>query len=104
MRCLEDREDERRPDRADERNLAQQFSRAVLVSLNQQITPHFLAQRPQGIELLIVELRPAAYAGFGDFTEPCGTIARRIDLLPRTRNPPASVDRLQPTHHPFDIF
>src|SRR4029077_1657214 len=35
MGCLQDRQDERRPDRADERNLAQQFCGAVFGSLGQ---------------------------------------------------------------------
>jgi hypothetical protein len=57
MRCLQDGEDECRPDRADEGNLAQQFCCAVFGSLGQQIASHVLAQRSQHIELLIRELR-----------------------------------------------
>jgi len=44
MRCLQDREEKRRPDLADEGNLAQQFCDAVFGSLGQQIAPHLLAQ------------------------------------------------------------
>src|ERR1039458_8020797 len=104
MRCLDDRDQQRRADRTDRGDLAEQLERLVLPALGQQFAPHLLAQRPQRIELLVVELRPAAHTRLGDLAEPRGTVARRIDLLPRTSNPPASVDRLQSTHHPYQIF
>jgi hypothetical protein len=34
------------PDRADERNRAQQFPRFMLLGLGQQFAPHFLTQHP----------------------------------------------------------
>ena len=53
MRCLDQRNQQRRPDRTDRRDLAEQFARLVLLTLGQQIAPDCLAQDSQGIELLV---------------------------------------------------
>jgi len=45
MRCLDQSDQQSRPDRADERNLAQQVPGALLLSFREQFAPHFLAQR-----------------------------------------------------------
>jgi hypothetical protein len=49
--------------------------RGVLAALGQKITPDFLAQNRQRIELLVVDHGPAAHPGFADLGEPCRTIA-----------------------------
>src|ERR1700730_7438985 len=49
------------------------------------------------LELLVVEFGTTAYAGFRNLCKPFRTVARCIHLLAGTRNPPASVNRLQPT-------
>ena len=71
--------------------------------LRQQFLPHLLAQRSRGVKLLVAELLPAPHAGSCDLAEPLRTIPRRIALGPRAENSPASVDRLQPTHHFSEI-
>jgi len=64
----------------------------------------FLVQRAQRVELLVVKFRPAAHAGFADFCQPFGTITRCVNLLTGTGDGRASVDRLQASHHPREIF
>ena len=63
--CLDQRDQQRRPDRADRRDLAEQFRRLVLFTLGQKIAPDCLAQDSQGIELLVVKLGPAGLGGKG---------------------------------------
>ena len=67
------------------------FPRRVFLALTKQLAPHLLAQRPQRIELLVVELRAAMHAGFGDLRQPLGTMVRRIDLLAGAGNGPTTV-------------
>src|SRR5438309_10629392 len=52
VRCLNQRNQQNRPDRTNRRNLAQQFPRAMISTLRQEISPHLLAQRLQCVELL----------------------------------------------------
>jgi hypothetical protein len=52
---------------------------------------------------LVIEFGTAAYAGFQNLCEPFRTVAWCVYLLAGIRNPPASVNRLQPTHHPRQI-
>jgi hypothetical protein len=47
----------------------------VFAAFRQQITSDLLAQRPQSVELLVVDLRPATYASFADFGQPFRAIA-----------------------------
>src|ERR1039458_4254853 len=103
MRCLDDRDQQGRPDWTDRGNLAEQLERLVLPALGQQFAPHLLAQRPQRIELLVVELRPAPHSRLSDLAEPLGTIARRIDLLTGAGNGPTAVHRLEARHHASQI-
>jgi hypothetical protein len=63
------------------------------------IAPHLLAQGPQGIELLVVELRAAMHARFADLRQPRGTVARCIDLLAGAGDGPTAVQRFYPRHH-----
>src|SRR6202142_2360385 len=74
------------------------------MGLGEQLAPHFLTQHPQRIELLVVELPPAAHSRFADFRQPRGTIPRGIDLLSRAGNAPATVDGFQSTHDSSEIF
>jgi hypothetical protein len=103
MRCLDQSDQQSRPDRADERNLAQQFPGVVLLRFREQCAPHFLAQCPQRIELLVVELRPAAHAGFLDLAQPLCSIAFCVNLFSSAGNSPTAVDRLHASHHPYEI-
>jgi hypothetical protein len=76
----------------------------VFPALGQQLFAGLLVEKPQCVELLVVELGPTAHASCGDFLEPFGAMARCVNLLTRTGNGPASVDGLQATHHPREIF
>ena len=86
VRRLNQGDQQGRTDRTDRRNLAQQIRCAVLLALRQQIPSSLLADRLQRVELLVVELRPAAYAGFGDLGQPFVPMAGRVDSLARARN------------------
>src|SRR5260370_35208078 len=44
VRCLNQRNQQRCPNRTNRRNLAQQFPRAMISTLRQKISPHVLAQ------------------------------------------------------------
>jgi hypothetical protein len=77
------------------RNLAQQFHRAVFSAFGQQVSSYLLAQRPQRIQLLVVDLRPAMHAGFGDLGEPLRAIAWCVRALPRAGDGPAAVKSFQ---------
>ena len=81
VRGLQNTQQYGRPDRTDRRNLAEPFPGLVFLALREQLPPHFLTQRPQRIELLVVKLRPPAHSRFRDLPEPLGTMARCIDLL-----------------------
>ena len=83
---------------ADRGNLAQQLGSVVLPALDQQLTSHLLVQEQQGVELLVVKLCSAAHAGFGDFHQPLGTVARCVNLLTGTGNGPTPVQRFDTNH------
>src|ERR1700687_2621772 len=53
---LQNAQQHRRPDRADRRDLTEPFPGRVLLTLGEQIPPHLLAQRSQGIQVLGVTL------------------------------------------------
>src|ERR1017187_8696328 len=74
------------------RNLAQQVHRAVFPAFGQQISSYLLAQRPQCVQLLVVDLRPATHACFGDLGEPFRAIAWCVHALPRTGNRPTPIN------------
>jgi hypothetical protein len=76
----------------------------MLPAFGQQFFPGLLLQEPQRVELLVVEFRPAPCAGFADFPEPFGPMTWCVNLLTRTGDSQASVDGLQATHHPREIF
>src|SRR3984893_11360515 len=88
---LQQSNEQSRPYRSDRRNLAQQFHRAVFSAFRQQISSYLLAQRPQGVQLLVVDLRPAMHAGFCDLAEPLGAIAWCVHALPRAGNRPTPI-------------
>ena len=91
------------PNRSDRRNLAQQFRRAVFPTLGQQLSSYLLAQRPQRVQLLVVDLRPPSHADFADLGQPFTTIARCVQALARAGNSPASIESFQTIHHSRDI-
>src|SRR5260370_14262672 len=103
VRRLDQCDQQRRPDRADRRNLAEQFRRLVLLTFGEQLAPYFVTQRPQGIELLVIKLGPAEHPHLGDLREPLGTMTQRIDLLAGTRNTPTAIDGLHPAQLMRDI-
>src|SRR4029077_1280853 len=103
MGRLNQSDQQSRPNGSDRRNLAQPLHRAVLSALGQEITPHFLTQDIQRVELLVVELGTTAHAGLCDLAEPFRTIAWCVDLLAGTGNGPASVESFQAIHHPREI-
>ena len=51
----------------------------MLATLRQEISPHWLAQGLQGIELLVKELGPTVHAGFRYFAEAFRTMAQEAD-------------------------
>jgi len=55
--------------------------RPVFPAFRQQISSYLLAQRPQGVQLLVVDLRTAMHAGFGDLGEPFRAIALCVYFL-----------------------
>src|SRR3984885_3628032 len=59
-----------RSNRTDRRNLAQQLGGRMFLALKQEVVLHFTMQCSQRIDLLIVELGPAAYARFADLVQP----------------------------------
>src|SRR6266851_6967278 len=104
VRRLQDAQQHGCPDRTERRDLAEPFPRLVFLTLGEQIPPHFLAQRSQRIELLVVKLGPPAHSQFADLREPLATMAWCIDLLAGARNTPAAIDGLHPRHDPHEIF
>src|ERR1700690_4644712 len=104
MRGLNESDQQSCSDRTNRRNLAQQIRRVVLLALPQQIASDLLTKSLQCVELLIVELCPAAHAGFGDLGQPFVPMAWRVDSLAGAGNRPASVESLQPVHHPSEIL
>src|ERR1017187_1139741 len=79
------------PNGSNRRNLAQQVHRAVLSAFRQQISSYLLAQRSQCVQLLVVDLGPAMYAGFGDLGEPFRAIAWCVHALPCAGNRPTPI-------------
>src|SRR6202008_4211810 len=73
-------------------------------ALRQQIASRFLPQTIQRIQLLVEPLDSQANSGFYDLGQPFRTMTRSIHGWPSTRNGPASVHRLDPTHHAHQIF
>src|ERR1700675_2575667 len=82
MRCLDQRNQQRRPNRTDRRDLAEQFARLVLLTLGQQIAPDCLAQDSQGIELVVIKFCPAEHSYLGDLRQPLRTMTRRTTCFP----------------------
>src|ERR1700730_12311134 len=79
MRCLDQCNQQRRPNRTDRRDLAEQLARLVLLTLAQQIAPDCLAQDSRGIELLKKHFCPANPPPRGELPQPLGTMTRSID-------------------------
>src|SRR6202165_6160686 len=72
MRRLHQSNEQNGPNGSNRRNLAQQFHGAVFPALCQQISSYLFAQRPQCVQLLVVDLRPTMHAGFADLCQPLG--------------------------------
>ena len=104
MRCLHQGDQQRRPDRTDPRNLAEQFPRLVFLAFHPQIPPHLLAQEPQHIQLLVVVFSAPPYAGFPDLVQPCRPVRWCIHFLAGTRNTPTAIQRLESIHNPPEIL
>src|ERR1700730_11226517 len=69
-----------------------------------EIPSHIVSQGLQCVELLVVLLGAAAYAGFRDLAQPFRTVARRVNLLPCTRNSPTPIQCLESIHDAPKIF
>src|SRR5437016_6303318 len=67
--CLDQRNQQSPANRANRKNLAEQIHGLVFPALGQQITPHFLTQNIQRVELLVVKFGATAHAGFHDLAE-----------------------------------
>src|SRR5262249_24522227 len=72
MRRLQNAQQHRRPDRTNRGNLAEPFPGLLFLTLGEQISAHFLAQRSQCIELLVIKFSPPAHPEFVDLAEPLG--------------------------------
>src|ERR1700681_4345318 len=75
----------------------------MFLALPEQLAPHLLTQGSQRIQLLVVELRAAAYARFTDFRQPLRTMARCRDLLAGAGDGATAVQRFYPGHDPCQI-
>src|SRR5262245_20975941 len=78
MRGLQDAQQFRRPNRSHRRNLTQSLPHLVLLALCQQVSPDFLAQASQRIQLLVVQLCPPVYSWFVNLSEPLRPMPRAI--------------------------
>src|SRR5450432_4230504 len=98
VRRLQQRHQQSGTNRADRRNLAQQLHGRMLATLAQQIASRFLAHRLQQIQLLIQPFRSPANSGLRDLGQPLRAMPRGIDGRTTTRNGPASIESLDPSH------
>src|ERR1035437_5044812 len=104
MRCLNERDQKGDADRAQPGNLFEKLTSGMLPAFRQQLLPRFLPYPHQKVELLISLLSPTAHAGFPQFLQPGGAMARRIDLLAGAGNRPTPIDRLETIHHAREVF
>src|ERR1019366_6638169 len=81
MRCLNESDQKGDPDRAQPGNLFEELTGRMFPAFRQQLLPRFLPCPHQKVELLIGLLSPATHAGFPQFFQPGGAVARGIDLL-----------------------
>ena len=91
MRRLDNGHDHSRADRAEGRNRTKQFPRWMLYAVGQELLPCLFAQGNQRVQLPVEKLGPAAYARLGDLAQPLLTMARVVNALAGTRNPPAAI-------------
>src|ERR1700726_112513 len=73
-------------------------------ALRQQIASRSLPQRFQRIQLLVEPLGSQTNSRFYNLGQPFRTMTRSIHGWAGTRNGPASVHRLDPTHYPRQIL
>src|SRR5271170_4320243 len=92
------------PKRADRGNLAQYFHRLMFPTLGQKFSSHRVPQNQQSIQLQIQQLCSAVHAGVRNLAQPLLPMAWSVDLPTSAGNAPASVQRLEPTHHPPLVF
>src|SRR5258708_12969223 len=104
VRCLDQRDQQRRSDRTDPRNLAKQFPRLVLLTFHHQIPSYLLAQGPQSIQLLVVVFGASPHTSFADLAEPFRTVTWCIHFVAGTRNAPTAIQRFEPIHDPREIL
>src|ERR1039458_2621691 len=103
VRGLHQRDQAGGPNRTDAGNLAQQFRGFMFPALGQKLGSQVSPQGLQSIQLLIEQLRSAAYAGLRNLAQPFLPITRGIDLGTRTGNAPASIG-LKPIHDSRQIL
>src|SRR2546421_2539386 len=104
VRCLNQCNEQSRPNRTNARNLAQEFPRFMFPALGQQLAARFLAQSLQRVKLMVKELGPTMHPRLRYLAQPFGTMSRSVDLLAGTGNAPTSVQRFQATHDPHEVF
>src|SRR5260370_29247368 len=80
MRCLNESDQKGHPDRAQPGNLLKKLTGGMFPAFRQQLLPRFLPYPHQKVELLIGLLSPATHAGFPQFFQPGGAMARGMDL------------------------
>src|SRR5580700_4852305 len=104
MRRLKERDQKGDPNWAQPGNLFEELTSGMLPAFRQQLLPRFPPYPYQKVELLIGLLSPAAHAGFPQFFQPGGAMARGIDLLAGAGNRPAPIDRFETIHHAREIL
>src|SRR5271169_746034 len=76
----------------------------MFLALDEEIPTCLLPQPLQGIELLIEELGSTAHPSFGDLAQPFAAVARCVYGCTGAGNTPASIQCLNPIHHPREVF
>jgi hypothetical protein len=76
----------------------------MLAALPEQVASRFLSHRLQQIQLLIEKFGSPPDSGFCNLGQPLGAMPPCIDGRTATRNGPAAIKSLDPSHHSADIL
>jgi hypothetical protein len=99
MRCLDDRDQQRRPHRPDAGDLFQQLASCILATFGDQLTPSLLAQGLEEIQLLIQSLGSSPQTRFSQLLQALVAATLAIHALARTANRHAVIYRLNAVHY-----
>src|SRR5438552_13341848 len=96
MRCADDRDQDRRPYRAQKWDGREMDGGGMLAHFAHQFLASLPAQPLLTVELFVKPRRPAAGSHFAQLLKPIVTVTRTVDSLPRAADRSPSVDSLQP--------